>query len=171
TGFLNVNDWVQTMGEESAWKFMDALDENTAIYTNSSATPCKFAATGEYVVGVSTDITAPPLKTKGAPIDILIPEDKSSWEIEGTAIVKGTKHLDAARKLADWAVSRDANLQYNRFMAIVAMPGVANLPPNYPADSEAMMADYSVPWAVDNRTRLIAEWTKRYSGKAEKSNQ
>jgi iron(III) transport system substrate-binding protein len=167
TGYLNMLAWIQNMGEPAAWKFMDQLHENAAMYTNSSSTPCKLAASGEYAVGFSTDITAPLLKTKGAPIDILLPEDKSGWEIEGTSIVKGTKNLEAARALADWSVSKAANEQYNKFMAVVAMPGMDNLPQNYPGNTEAMMADFDVPWGIANRSRLVAEWTKRYSTKAE----
>jgi iron(III) transport system substrate-binding protein len=167
TGYLNVSGWIQMMGEEQAWKFMDAMHENVAIYTNSSSTPCKYAATGEYAVGVSTDITAPLLKTKGAPIDIIVPEDKSPWEMEATALMRGARNPDAAKVLIDWTVSRAANEQYNKFMAIVAMPGIANVPPNYPANSEALMADTDPSWAVDNRTRLISEWAKRYDTKSE----
>jgi len=171
TGYLNMLAWTQNMGEQNAWKFMDQLHENTAMYTNSSSTPCKLASTGEYAVGFSTDITAPLLKTKGAPIDIILPEDKSGWEIEGTSIVKGTKNLDAAKIMADWSVSRAANEQYNKFMAIVAMPGMNNLPQNYPPNSEAAMSDLDVPWAIANRTRLVTEWTTRYNTKAEPKSQ
>jgi len=167
TGYLNMLAWIQNMGEPAAWKFMDQLHENAAMYTNSSSTPCKLASTGEYAIGFSTDITAPLLKTKGAPIDIILPEDKSGWEIEGTAIVKGTKNMAAAKTLADWSVSREANEQYNKFMAIVAYPGVSNLPANQPSNSEAMMSDFDVAWGIANRTRLVNEWTKRYSTKAE----
>ena len=53
-----------------------------------------------------------------------------------TAIVKGTKNMEAARKLADWAVTKKANELYARTYPIVALPGVANTPPNYPADIE-----------------------------------
>ena len=167
TGYLNMLAWIKNMGEPAAWKFMDQLHENAAMYTNSSSTPCKLASTGEYAIGFSTDITAPLLKTKGAPIDIILPEDKSGWEIEGTAIVKGSKNAVAAKALADWSVTRGANEQYNKFMAIVAYPGLNSLPENYPGNSEAMMSDFDVAWGIANRTRLVNEWTKRYSTKAE----
>jgi iron(III) transport system substrate-binding protein len=167
TGYLNVSTWIQQMGEKAAWDFMDKLHDNVAVYTNSSSTPCKLAATGEYVVGLSTDITAPGLKTKGAPIDIIIPEDKSPWEMEANAMMKGTKHAEAVKAFLDWTVSKDANELYNRAMAIVAYPGVANIPPNFPPNSEKMMAKIDAAWAADNRDRLIAEWTKRYESKAE----
>jgi iron(III) transport system substrate-binding protein len=171
TGFLDINGWTQTLGEDASWAFQDKLDQNVVMYTNSSSTPCKMAATGEYVIGVSTNITAPGLKTKGAPIDIIIPQDKSPWEMEATALVKGSKVPDAARAFIDWSVSRGANELYNRNMAIVAMPGIGNLPPNFPPNSEEMMAKTDVAWAAANRDRLIAEWSRRYESKSEAKTQ
>lgn len=167
TGYLNISTWIQTMGEDAAWKFMDKLHENVTMYTNSSSTPCKLAATGEFVMGVSTDITAPGLKTKGAPIDIIIPQDKSPWEMEASALMKGTKQPEAVKAFLDWTVSREANALYNRNMAIVAMPGMDNIPPNFPPNSEQMMAKTDIAWSAANRDRLITEWAKRYDSKAE----
>jgi iron(III) transport system substrate-binding protein len=167
TGYLNISTWIQTMGEDAAWRFMDKLHENVSMYTSSSSTPCKLAATGEFVMGVSTDITAPGLKTKGAPIDIIIPQDKSPWEMEASALMKGTKQPEAVKAFLDWTVSREANELYNRAMAIVAMPGMDNIPPNFPPNSEQMMAKTDIAWSAANRDRLIAEWARRYDSKSE----
>lgn len=167
TGYLGVNHWVQSMGEPAAWKYMDGLHANIAMYTHSGSKPCKLAATGEYVIGISTDITAPQLKSKGAPIDIIVPTDKLGWDIESTAIMKGTPKLAAAKVVADWVTTKEANEQFNKFMAVVSHPEVSQVPPNYPANAEAMMADDNVTTAVDNLTRLTNEWVRRYDGKSE----
>lgn len=88
--------------------------------------------------------------------------------MEATAIIKGTKKLDAAKKLADWAVSREANELYNNYYAVVAMEGVKKDIPNYPANAEAhMIADNNFSWAAENRDRILAEWAKRYDSKSE----
>lgn len=34
TGYGYVHSWIQAMGEEAAWKFMDALHQNVAVYTS-----------------------------------------------------------------------------------------------------------------------------------------
>jgi iron(III) transport system substrate-binding protein len=167
TGYLAVNTWVQGMGEANAWKYMDGLHANIAMYTHSGSKPCKMAATGEYAIGISTDITAPQLKTKGAPIDIIVPAEKAGWEIEATAIIKGTPKLEAARTLADWSVTKQANEQYNKFMAIVAHPQVNQVPPNYPRNAEALLAKDDVHKAVENMPRVTTEWAKRYDAKSE----
>ena len=52
TGYLTVWAWIQTMGEAEAWKFMDGLHENVAVYTHSGSAPCVQAAKGERVVSL-----------------------------------------------------------------------------------------------------------------------
>jgi len=39
TGFLTVSSWMQIMGEDAAWKYMDALHQNMATYTHSGSKP------------------------------------------------------------------------------------------------------------------------------------
>ncbi|WP_431861982.1 putative 2-aminoethylphosphonate ABC transporter substrate-binding protein [Azospirillum sp.] len=168
TGYLAVSGWLQQMGEEAGWKYMDALNENIAVYTHSGSKPCRMAAQGEYTLGISIEYTGASLKTKGAPLEIILPTEGSGWEMEATAIVKGTKNLDAAKTLADWAVTRKANEAYNAFYAVTAYPGVKRDIPNYPPNAEdQMMKSYDFNWAAANRDRILAEWSKRYNAKSE----
>ena len=64
-------------------------------------------------------------KAKGAPIDLVFPKEGLGWDLEAFAIHKGTKKLDAAKKLADWASSKDAMALYGKNFAITAQPGIA----------------------------------------------
>ena len=97
TGFLTVSGWMQTMGEEAAWAYMDRLNENIAAYTHSGSKPCKQAAAGEYPLGISIEYTGASLKSKGAPIDVILPKEGSGWDMEATAILKGAKNMEAAK--------------------------------------------------------------------------
>ena len=36
TGFLDVSSWIQIMGEEAAWEYMDKLHSNVAVYTTQA---------------------------------------------------------------------------------------------------------------------------------------
>lgn len=172
TGYGYVHSWAQMMGEEKAWKYMDAVHENVATYTNSSATPCKFASTGEYAIGLSTDLTAPLMKTKGAPIDIIIMDDKTAWDIESKAMLKTSKNPEAAKKLLDWGTSREANEEFIKQIGSVGYADLKNKPPeNSIIDGDKMAADLDLQWSIDNRTRLITEWSKRYSSKSESKSQ
>jgi iron(III) transport system substrate-binding protein len=166
TGYLTVAAWLQIMGEEAGWKYMDALHQNIAQYIHSGSAPCVQAAKGERLIGIGLDMRGASEKTKGAPIDLIVPKEGLGWELEATAIVKGTKNLDAAKKLADWAVTRKANELYAKTYAVVALPDVKAAPVNYPANVEPAMIKNDMEWMAKNRERILAEWTKRYDGKS-----
>lgn len=171
TGFLTVSGWLQTMGEKGAWAYMDRLNENMAAYTHSGSKPCKEAAAGEYPLGISIEYTGASLKSKGAPIDVILPQPGSGWDMEATAIIKGTKKLDAAKKLADFAASKEANELYNNYYAVVAYEGIKKDIPNYPSNAEAMMIpNNDFEWAAAHREAILADWSKRYDSKSEPQN-
>ncbi len=154
------------MGEEAGWKYMDALHQNIAQYIHSGSAPCVQAAKGERLIGIGLDMRGASEKTKGAPIDLIVPKEGLGWELEATAIVKGTKNLDAAKKLADWAVTKKANELYAKTYAVVALPDVKAAPVNYPVNAEPGMIKNDMEWMAKNRERILAEWTKRYDGKS-----
>ncbi|MCC7273397.1 MAG: putative 2-aminoethylphosphonate ABC transporter substrate-binding protein [Alphaproteobacteria bacterium] len=166
TGFLSVSGWLQSMGEADAWKYMDGLHENVAVYTHSGSAPCVQAARGEYVLGISFEYRAAQEKTKGAPIEVILPTEGVGWDLEAAAIHKGTKNLAAAKKLMDWLASKEANMVFNNFFGVVAYPGVTKEVPNYPKDAEAKMIKNDFAFSAKNRDAILAEWTKRYDGKS-----
>lgn len=172
TGFFDVTAWLALFGDDSGkgggWQFMNGLHENIAQYTHSGSKPCNMAGSGEFVVGISFEYRANSNKAKGAPIDLVFPKEGLGWDLEAFAIHKGTKKLDAAKKLADWAASKDAMVLYGKNFAITAVPGVAAPLANVPADYEARLVKMDFAWAAENRERILAEWTKRYDSKTEK---
>ena len=171
TGYFDVTAWLTLWGDKDGkgdgWKYMDALHENIAQYTHSGSKPCNMAASGEYVVGISFEYRGNTNKAKGAPIDLVFPKEGLGWDLEAFAIHKGTKNLAAAKKLADWASSKDAMLLYGKNFAITAQPGVAQPLANVPKDYEARLVKMDFGWAAENRERILAEWNKRYNAKSE----
>ena len=128
TGYLMVAGWLQSMGEQEGWKFMDGLHENIAAYLHSGSAPCVQAARGERVAGLALDMRGASEKSKGAPIEVVIPKEGVGWEMEATAVVKGSKNLAVAKKIADWGTTKEANELYSKTYALVAHPEVKNLP-------------------------------------------
>ena len=167
TGFLDVSAWLQAYGEKDGWAFMDALHENIWRYTHSGSSPATIAGSGEAVIGIAFDIRGAREKARGAPIDIIFPKDALGWEMNAFGIVKGTKKPDAAKKLADWASSKNAMMLYGKNFAITAMPGVAEPLANVPKDYESRLVNVDFAWAANNREKILAEWTKRYDSKSE----
>ena len=168
TGFLDVSSWLQVFGEPEGWKYMDALHENIGVYVHSGSKPCTMAGSGEYPVGVSFEFRAARQKKQGAPLDIVFPSEGSGWDMEATAIVKGTKNLEAAKTLVDWSVSDKAMKLYNEGYAVLAVPGIAKPIEFLPPNMLEHMAKNDFQWAATNRAKILAEWEKRYNTKAEK---
>ena len=167
TGFLDVTAWLQIYGEAEGWKYMDALHENIAQYVHSGSKPCRQAGTGEFVMGISFEYRGNATKASGAPVDLIFPKEGVGWDMEASAIMKASKKQDAAKKLLDWSVTKEANELYAKNYAIVAMPGVAQPLPNLPKNYESMLVKNDFGWAAKNRDRILAEWEKRYNAKAE----
>jgi iron(III) transport system substrate-binding protein len=170
TGYLTVAAWLQIMGEEAGWKFMDDLHKNVPVYTHSGSAPCVQAAKGERIIGIGFDMRGAREKTAGAPIDLILPTEGAGWEMEVSGIVKGRPNVAAAKLVQDWVASREANELYGKYYAIVAHPSVKAAPPNYPANAEKAMVKNDLDWMASNRDRILAEWTKRYDGKSAPKN-
>ncbi len=168
TGYLMVSAWLQMMGEAKGWAYMDALHQNIGAYTHSGSKPCRQAGAGEYALGLSFEYRANKTKRDGAPIDIVLPAEGLGWDMEATAILKTTRKVEAAKALADWAVTRKANELYASNFAVVALPGVQEKLEFIHADIEKMLVKNDFEWAAANRDRILTEWSKRYEGKAEK---
>ncbi|MEO8565657.1 MAG: putative 2-aminoethylphosphonate ABC transporter substrate-binding protein [Betaproteobacteria bacterium] len=167
TGYLDVTSWLQIFGEQGGWKFMDGLHENIAQYVHSGSKPCVLAGNGEFPIGISFEYRANTIKAKGGPIDLIFPKEGLGWDLEAFGIMKTTKKLAAAKKLADWASTRPAMELYAKNYAIVAIPGVAQPLPNIPADYETRLVKNDFVWAANNRDKILAEWVKRYDVKSE----
>jgi len=172
TGYFDVVAWLTLFGDQNGkgggWKYMDGLHANIAQYTHSGSKPCNMAASGEFAVGISFEYRANANKAKGAPIDLVFPKEGLGWDLEAFAIHQGTKKLDAAKKLADWASSKDAMMLYGKNFAITAQPGVAAPLANIPKDYEQRLVKLDFNYAAEQRERILTEWTRRYDGKSEK---
>ncbi len=167
TGFLDVSSWLQIFGEDGGWEYLDALHENIARYTHSGSKPCKLAAAGEIPIGISFAFRGAKSKAAGAPIEIIVPSEGVGWDMEATAIVAGTANLDAAKKLVDFTVTKQANEMYNTGYAVVAYPGVAKPVEFFPEGLLDAMIDNDFEFAANNRAAILKEWQSRYDGKSD----
>jgi len=166
TGFLTIAGWVSSMGEGPAWDFMTRLHDNVQVYTHSGSAPCNNAARGEYAVGLSFDMRSVALKNQGAPIDIIVPSDGVGFDLEATAIIRGTRNLPAAQRLADFSVSRPAMELYGRYYALLALPGVEPTVRGYPAEFAQRLVNADFAQIATQRDRILREWAQRFDGKS-----
>jgi iron(III) transport system substrate-binding protein len=169
TGFLTVAGWIGSMGAKPAWDYMDALHANIASYVHSGSAPCTNAARGEYAAGIGLDMRAVTLKNQGAPIEIVVP-DPVGYDLEGASILKGSKNLEAAKKLMDFIVSPAAMAIYGESYALVALPGVQVSVKNYPAEFEKRLVKTDFVAIAAEREKILKEWAARFDSKSAPKN-
>jgi iron(III) transport system substrate-binding protein len=125
------------------------------------------AAKGEFPIGISFAYKGAQLKSKGAPIEVIAPKEGLGWDVEAFGIIKSSENKEAAKRFADWSVTKEANVIYNKGYAVVALDGVAQPVKNYPEEAMGLMIDNDFLWAAANRTRILKEWETRYGTKSE----
>jgi iron(III) transport system substrate-binding protein len=166
TGFMFVSSVLQGLGEDAGWAYLKELDKNMAIYTKSGSAPCKMAGAGEYPIGISFEFVAAQQIAAGAPLELVLPAEGSGYEMEVSAIVKGTKKAEAAKQFLDWAISDEAMNLYAEYFGVLARPGFP-APEGIPADIAERLFPMDFAWSSENREEILASWTGDFSAKAE----
>ena len=110
------------MGEKAAWEFMDKLHDNIAVYTHSGSAPCVQAAKGERMAGIGFDMRGAREKTPGRADRHRAAEGRRRLGARGDLDRQGHQEPRAAKKVADWGASKQANELYSKYYAIVAEP-------------------------------------------------
>ncbi|QUM75598.1 putative 2-aminoethylphosphonate ABC transporter substrate-binding protein [Moritella sp. 24] len=163
TGYIQVTAWLQGMGEQQGWAYMDKLDKNIAHYTHSGSKPCVQSAMGETVIGISVAIRGSKLKSKGAPIDLILPKG-IGWDTESVGLVNNNS--DAAKALIDWSLSLDANKMYNTIYPVVGHKDVSGEVANYPNVEDAIV-DMDFGKMANDRSAVLKTWSDKFNNKSE----
>ena len=168
TGFLIVSGIIQTMGEEEGWKYLDKLNENIAMYTHSGSKPAVNSSKGEFPVGVSIIYRGVKEKAKGAPVDVVFPEEGVMWDVEANALVKKSDMKEASKEFLDWAISDGAMGEYQTNYPIITVDNDNAIPAEYPKNINDLLIDVNFGEVGKAKDKVTEEWSKRYDSKSEK---
>ncbi len=142
TAFTVLATLVQLLGEDEAFRYLEALTRNISNFTTSGAAPVKAAARGETGIGISFIHDAVTQQLAGAPLVIVAPCEGTGYEIGAVSIVKGARHLDAARQFVDFSMSPEGQ-------ATGAASGQNQIPSNAKAALPPAAPDISLIRMVD----------------------
>jgi len=88
-------------GDEEGWKFLETLDKNIHHYTRSGNAPTDLVGRGEFVLGITSDENVKKRIDDGYPLVWSIPAEGTGYDGTFALILKGTKKLDACKKIVD----------------------------------------------------------------------
>lgn len=168
TGFLTVSAILQLNGKDSdaGWTYLDQLHENVAQYVHSGSKPAKMAASGECAVGISFGYAGISQRDKGAPVEVIFPEEGSGWDLEANALLKKDEINPAAYTFLDWAISDEAMDLYRVNYPIVTVENTGNYE-GYDSNPLEQLIDNDFSWAAENREDILNQWMEKYDSKSE----
>jgi len=120
-------------------------------------------STGEGDVGVVFSHDIMKQIEAGLPLVLSFPEDGTGYEIGDMSLVKGAKHMDAAQKWFDWALTAEAQALGQQYKAYQA-PTVGGVELSYPELLEVNLIDYDFQWAGDNKKANVDKFINEIAG-------
>jgi iron(III) transport system substrate-binding protein len=159
TGYMALTTWLQTMGDDSGWQYVNDLNDNMKMYTHSGCKPCQMAAQGEIAIGISAGICAASYSSRAPHLAITAPTDGVGWEIEAIALVKGTPHKEAAQKLIDFAVSEKAS---KIAVADGYIPNRFEFSSDALKETQKQLITIDIEKSTKEKEQTLAVWSKRF---------
>ncbi|MFQ9705097.1 MAG: extracellular solute-binding protein [Enterocloster clostridioformis] len=103
-----INTMVQMKGHDEAMEHFKVLDKNISQHTKSGSGPSKMVGPGECVIGIGFLHDGIYQILQGYDnIQLIVPEDGTSFEVGATAIFNGCAHPNAAKLWIEYALSPD----------------------------------------------------------------
>jgi iron(III) transport system substrate-binding protein len=163
TAYLMLATLVQVFGEDAAFRYMLDVHRNVNQYARSGIGPMTAVTRGETAIGSTVLHGVINEIVRGFPVEPVLPCEGVGYEIGSTAIIRGTRNPEAARRFIDYALSPDGQrigLDVKEF-AIPTNRSVP-LPPQVPRLSEIKVIDYDFAkyGSSAERRRLLERWEK-----------
>jgi iron(III) transport system substrate-binding protein len=159
TSYTALATVLQLRGEEAGWDYLSDYAGQVRQFTESGAAPAEYVGQGEAAVCVvfSHDIVHQ-IEDNGLPLELTFPEEGTGYEIGGMGIIKGAKHLAAAQRWFDWALTANAQALGPKYTAYQA-PTVEGVELSHPELLDVNLIDYDFQWAGEHKTEFIDKFT------------
>lgn len=111
TTTMHVAAWFANWGDAEATRFLDALKANDVRIASSNGEVKRLVTSGEVVFGLTDTDDAFDAVKSGAPVDIVYPDQDAGGTLvmpTSVVLIRGAPHPEAARRLADYLVSPQA---------------------------------------------------------------
>ncbi len=159
TSYTALATILQIKGEEAGWEYIKKYAAQVSQYTKSGAAPAKFVGLGEGAVAiVFSHDTVNEIENNKAPLQLTFPAEGTGYEIGGVAIVKGAKHMEAAKAWFDWALTAEAQSLGPKYHAYQA-PTVTGAVASRPELMQAKLINYDFQWAGENKQAFVDKFT------------
>ena len=156
TGYFFYKNWVNTMGQEEALGYVDALHRNLKQFTESGSGPIKMLKQGEIAIGLALTFQAVSEINDGQPFEIIFPESGSPYSLTGSAMISGHEANPGVAEVFDFIANEFIVYDKEHFSPEPIFQGQKNTIPNYPQD--IVYADMTGIQDASEKERLLSLW-------------
>lgn len=161
TAYTALATVVQLFGEDEAFRYLKALNQNISQYTQSGVAPARAVARGEAGVGIVFVHDALVERAAGFPVEIVLPEEGTGFEIGSVSIVRGARHPENAKKFVDWALSPNGQNHAAKARALQWQSHPSSKLPDVPfklEDAKLIEFDFRRWGKSEERKRLLTRF-------------
>ncbi len=156
TGYMFLNAWVNTMGEEQAFEYVDELQKNVKQFTESGSAIGRMVGQGEAAIGLGMVYQAAKEISEGAPLEIIELESGYPYNTSAFGIIKGREEDDNVREVFKFLNEEFMVYDKEHFSPGQVLKEQNNYVENYP--NVLKSADMSTITDQELRERLLAKW-------------
>jgi iron(III) transport system substrate-binding protein len=150
---------VQALGEEEAFTYQRALNENIQLYTKSGAGGALPVANGQAASGIFYIVDALDILHQGYPLEISYPVEGVTYGVEASGMLTDCQHPEAAKALLDWASTK-------RLGEIMVANSISYIPTRPDVTVNDLALDMSTvnlleadsTWKGQNRERFVKKF-------------
>ncbi|AZS14279.1 extracellular solute-binding protein [Paenibacillus lutimineralis] len=160
TGYTLLASLAQERGEDQAIELVHALKQQSATTTFSGISSAQRLAQGEVAAVVSFMGDQLRFRNSGYAIYSEVPP-QAGWEIGAVSILKSGNNKAAAKKLADFVLSRSAQTDYmNSAFSFPVLPHIQVHPLLTSVNLDLLLPTYRFDTAAEHREQLLTKWRK-----------
>lgn len=162
TAYTVIATLVQLFGEDEAFELLGGMHQNMSTYTRSGSGALQPTGQGELGIGIIFMASALREQAAGLPIEIIVPEEGTGYEISGISLIANGPNPEGARAFIDFALSKEAQdigtdvgaLQIKANVNAAPFEGGPSLD-----DVKVIEYDFELYGDPELQSRLIARWT------------
>lgn len=156
TGYMFLNMWVNMMGEDEAFAYVDKLAENVKQFSESGSGPVQMLNQGEAVIGLGMLFQAVEQINQGSPIKVIVPEEGCPYNTTLTGIISGREKDENVRQVFEYLMNSFFIYDKEYYMPGEIVHDQQLKLENYPTN--VVSGDMSTITDSELKTRLLDRW-------------
>ena len=156
TGYQFLLQWINNLGEEEAFKYVQKLSENITQFTTSGSGPINSLVRGDIAIGLGMTFQAVYEINQGVPLKLIFDETGAAYNTTSSGVIKGRLEKDNVKIVYEYLFNDYIKVDKEEFMPEnIFSYDFENKIPNYP---EIKYAEMSRLYNIEYKLQLLEKW-------------